>query len=232
MGPYGGRLCAALLTVACIQGAGATTTPAQVQSTSVPRGTVLVLIPVQPGRPLFDQFARGVAAEFVQRPSLNVVLSFEQLYGVTDSEAVAQQQIEFVKAKYNAQPIAAIIALGHPRYLQIRERLGVSPDVPLIFMAEHAVQYTRPDNAVFIDIAETLVDSWAYMRPLFAAHHPVAILGEVRRRIAACLAAPSRRFDSPLATRASSTSRTSVSRRCRTGLPPSLAMRSSCSTAR
>ena len=30
------------------------------------RGTVLVLIPVQPGRPLFDLFARGVAAEFLR----------------------------------------------------------------------------------------------------------------------------------------------------------------------
>ena len=177
MGSYGGRLLAALLSVACIQVVGATTSAAQVQSPGVARGTVLVLIPVQPGRPLFDLFARGVAAEILRRPSLNVVLSFEQLYGVTDSEAVAQRQIEFVKAKYHDQPIAAIIALAHPRYLQVRERLGVSPDVPLIFIAEHAAQYPRPKNAVVIDVAETLVDSWAYMRPLFAAHHPVAVLG-------------------------------------------------------
>ena len=58
MGLYGGRLCAALLTVACIQGVGTTSTPAQVQSSIVPRGTVLVLVPVQPGRPIFDLFAR------------------------------------------------------------------------------------------------------------------------------------------------------------------------------
>lgn len=141
------------------------------------RGTVLVLIPVQPGRPLFDLFARGVAAEIVRRPSLDVVLSFEQLYGATDSDAVAQRQLEFVKAKYHGQPIAAIIALSHPRYLQVRERLGVSTDVPLIFMAEQATQFPRPKNAVILDIAETVVDSWAYMRPLFASHHPVAVLG-------------------------------------------------------
>ena len=177
MGSYGSRLLATLLTVACVHEVVVTTAPAQVQPPPPSRGTVLVLIPVQPGRPLFDLFARGVSAEFVRHYSLNVVLSFEQLYGVTDSEAVAQQQIEFVKAKYKGQPIAAIIAVGDPRYLQIRERLGLALDVPLVFMGDRVMQSPRPRGAVFIDVAETIVDSWAYMRPLFGTHHPVAVLG-------------------------------------------------------
>ena len=176
MGSYGGRLLAALLSVACLPVIGVATSAAQPPPRMV-RGTVLVLIPVQPGRPLFDLFARGVAAEILRRPSLDVVLSFEQLYGATDSDAVAQRQLEFVKAKYHNQPIAAIIALSQPRYLQVRERLGLSADVPLIFMGERAGEQPRPKNAVFLDIAETLVDSWAYMRPMFSIHHPVAVLG-------------------------------------------------------
>jgi C4-dicarboxylate-specific signal transduction histidine kinase len=176
MGSYGRRLLAALLSVTCIQSVGAASMAAEAQPPPG-RATVLVLIPVQPGRPLFDLFARGVAAEVLRRPSLDVVLSFEQLYGATDSEAVAQRQAEFVKAKYQGHPIAAIIAVGHPRYVQVRERLGLPTSVPLIFMAEGVTRLPRPPNAVFIDVATTLVDSWAYMRPMFGKQHRVAVLG-------------------------------------------------------
>ena len=137
---------------------------------------MLVLNPVQPGRPLFDLFARGIAAEFLRSPEPPPI-AFEQLYGVMDSEAIAQRQLEFIKAKYRGQPIAAIIAARHPRYLQVRERLELSSDVPLIFIAERASQYQRPAHAVFIDLTNTLVDSYAFMSPMFAPGHPVAVLG-------------------------------------------------------
>ena len=140
------------------------------------RGTVLVLIPVQPGRPLFDLFARGVANEFI-RTNAPAVLSFEHLYGVSDSRTVADRQIDFVRAKYRDVRIDAIIALAHPQYLQVRERLDLPRTAPLIFIGEQASRRARPPHAAFIDVTDTLVDSWAFMRPLFPRHHHVAVLG-------------------------------------------------------
>ncbi len=141
------------------------------------RPSVLLLIPVPPGRSLFDQFSRGVAAEFLSSASVPVALSVEHLFDATASAQVSARQFEFVRAKYEGQRIDAIVAVGHPRYLDVRERLGLSSHVPLVFVAEQASRFDRPANAVFIELTSTLVDSCRFLRPLLPWPHTVALLG-------------------------------------------------------
>lgn len=141
------------------------------------RPSVLVLIPVQPGRSLFDQFSRGIAAEFLRSARVPIALSVEHLFDATASAQVSARQFEFIRAKYEGQRIDAIVAVGHPRYLDVRERLGLSSHVPLVFVGEQASRFERPVNAVFIELTGTLVDSYRFLRPLFPRDHTVALLG-------------------------------------------------------
>ena len=172
------RVLLALLVAAAIAPArGAAETDATEAAAADRRRTVLVLIPVQPGRPLFDRISRGIAAEFLRAPGAPIVASIENLYDEMAPPQVAARQFELVRAKYAGQRIDAIIAVAHHDYLSVRERLGLSDRVPLIFLGERASQLRRPQNAVFVDATGTIVDSYRFMRPLFAPGHVVALLG-------------------------------------------------------
>ena len=141
------------------------------------RSSVLVLIPVQPGRPIFDLLSRGIAAEFLRGAAPPVALFVEHLFDMTAPPEVAAREFDLVKAKYAGQRIDAIIAIAHPRYLTVREDLGLSARVPLIFLAERASREVRPPNSVFVDVTATLLDSYRFLRPLFPASHDVALIG-------------------------------------------------------
>lgn len=136
---------------------------------------VLVLIPVQQGRPMFDLLARGVTNEFLRASGLRVSVSFEHLHDLLDPPGLSARQLEFLRAKYAGQRIDAVIGLGHARYAQAREELGVSPSVPLILLG--APRQARPANSVNLALTGSVPDSYAWVRPLLPPSHRVALVG-------------------------------------------------------
>ena len=135
---------------------------------------MLVLIPMQPGRPLFDMFARGIIDEFVAGPP--VAVAIEHLFDVLDPPDVNARQLRFLRAKYAGRRIDAVIAIGHPRYARLREELGLSADVPIVFL-EAAPAIPAVPNSTRLRLESTVATSYEFVRDLRPGPHHVALIG-------------------------------------------------------
>jgi C4-dicarboxylate-specific signal transduction histidine kinase len=163
---------AALLAVATpragLHGQGAPVAPV------ADRPTVLVLIPMQPGRPLFDMFARGIMAEFSDGPP--VAVSIEHLFDVLDPPVVNAKQLRFLRAKYAGRRVDAIIAIGHPRFARVREELGLAADVPIVFLeATPAIPAVAGSTRLLV--RDSVAASYEFVRNLRPGPHHVALIG-------------------------------------------------------
>jgi C4-dicarboxylate-specific signal transduction histidine kinase len=161
------------LTIACVWRVAPAT--AQVASTNgVARSTVLVLIPMQPGRPLFDMFARGIIDEFVAGPP--VAVAIEHLFDVLEPPDVNARQLGFLRAKYAGRRIDAVIAIGHPRYARLREELGLTAGVPIVYL-EAAPAIPPVPNSTRLRLTSTVASSYEFVRGLRPGPHHVALIG-------------------------------------------------------
>jgi C4-dicarboxylate-specific signal transduction histidine kinase len=140
------------------------------------RPAVLVLIPVQPGRLVFDRLTHGVVAEFLRAPGPPVTVFIEYLYDLAAVPDHGDRQLEFVRAKYADSGIGVIIAFEHPDYLRIREPLGLPPDLPIVFGSLHHVA-RRPSATTLIEVGGDEGDSLARVAPLLPPPNVVAIVG-------------------------------------------------------
>lgn len=144
-------------------------------STADSSPSVLVLIPVQPGRPVFDLLTRGVVGEFLRAPGPRVDVFVEYLYDLAASPDLADQQAGFLRAKYASRSIDAIVAFQHPAYLRIREALGLAPTVPIIFGTLDHVE--RPHGVALVEVAGDEADSFARVAQWLAQPEVVALVG-------------------------------------------------------
>jgi C4-dicarboxylate-specific signal transduction histidine kinase len=139
------------------------------------RPVVLVLVPVQPGRPMFDLLARGVLAELTRSQDRSYAVYTEYLYDLADPPELAQQQEEFIRAKYGDRRIDAIIGFGHPGYLLIRETLGLPARTPLVYVSQDP-QPMLPATAQ-LTVPADAADSYAFVARLLPTPHDVALIG-------------------------------------------------------
>lgn len=139
------------------------------------RPVVLVLVPVQPGRPMFDLLARGVLLELARAQDQSYAVYTEYLYDLADPPELANQQAQFIKAKYGNRRIDAIIAFGHPGYLLIRETLGLPATTPMVYVSQQPPPV--PPATAVIAVPGDAADSYAFIAGLLPGRHEVALIG-------------------------------------------------------
>jgi C4-dicarboxylate-specific signal transduction histidine kinase len=135
---------------------------------------VLVLMPLQPGRPAFELLARGIQRELRSAPERPRV-AFELLYGITDSESLHEQQLAFMRSRYARQRVAVVVALIQPRYLQVREQLGLPPTTPIVFVSLEPTPL--PTHATGLVAGLDLSASFDFVAPLLTELRDVAVVG-------------------------------------------------------
>ena len=148
--------------------------PSHSVSSRSERPTVLVLIPMQPGRPLFDMFARGIVTEFIDGPPATVYV--EHLFDVLDPAEVNAQQLRFLRDKYAGRHMDAVIAIGHPRYARVREELGLAATVPIVFL-EGTPGIAAVANSTRVRMRDSVAASYEFVRQLRPGPHHVALIG-------------------------------------------------------
>lgn len=139
--------------------------------------TVLVLIPAQPGRALFDGVARGIITELKRGPvPVNAVV--EPLYDGQDPPEVLAGQVAFLRSRYAHRRVDLVIAYGHSRYRTIREDLGLSP-IPMVWFVGGRLPIEAPPAGVVLARTRTEATpaTYAASRGLLPPGHRVALVG-------------------------------------------------------
>jgi C4-dicarboxylate-specific signal transduction histidine kinase len=105
------------------------------QDSTPPRKTVLVLMPVQPGRPAYDRVLASLL-DGIHRNAAAPSAVFVENLGEPNPEDLAaiEAQWTWLKTKYQTRTIDAVAIVGDPRTVMVRERLSLPPRTPLVFI--------------------------------------------------------------------------------------------------
>lgn len=136
---------------------------------------VLLLLPVPPGRPMFDTLVHGILNELQSPGAPPFDVRVETLNDLLGDEAQQLRQERYLRARYQGRRLGAIVALLHPAYADVRTRLGVPESVPLVFLTYGTVLPPIPNSTRLI-AAEPEVGTYLFMRELRPGAHRVALL--------------------------------------------------------
>jgi C4-dicarboxylate-specific signal transduction histidine kinase len=149
------------------------------QQPASPRKTVLVLMPVQPGRPAYDRVLGSLLQTLHEGAGPPPTVLVENLGEPNPEDVEAlEAQWTWLRTKYHARTIDAVAIIGDARTAQVRERLSLPPRTPLVFIGGSAtLVQTRPASATGVVGGEFVAPFVALLRELLPGTKRIVFAG-------------------------------------------------------